>query len=236
MRILICLLCAATSWCAALPDDAAKLVAAFEKKRTEIEAKAAAETAKEQDSLAKSLRKIQERESKAHHSEASITIKNYLDGLGAAPVATAKTNKSFPEFLKDLRVISQVYKSDDIQCGTASISVGVEAVKCDRGLTAAKVIDGKLALMKTCRTRADFDQLVTDLDALPAGAYVIMALQYDTGRDFPDSWIKCLRSLGAKEGLAGHVSYIFIGGKGMRAGEGIEIIGSDIIQYPPVNK
>ncbi|MBA2480244.1 MAG: hypothetical protein H0V44_06255 [Planctomycetes bacterium] len=228
------------AWSSELPEDAAKAVSAFEKKRRDIEAKASAEVAKEAEALIKALQKLEDRETKAHHSEAALAIKATLEELAGASTSvstkSAKGNKPWPDFLKEVRVVSQVFEGGDKACGSAAITIGPYAMTCARGLNVVVLVDGKPVIQKTYHDRTDFDKLVKELDALPPGAYVVMALQYDIARDFPDAWVKCLRSCGAKEALTDITAYLLIGAKGLRPGDGIEAVGTPVVQYPSAAK
>ncbi|MBA2479335.1 MAG: hypothetical protein H0V44_01635 [Planctomycetes bacterium] len=94
MRILLLIIAclAAHGLCAAdLPDDAAKAVAAYDKKKLDSDAKVLADIAKEKEALAKNMQKVLEEETKAHHSDAVRRINGYLED------AERKSTADLPE-------------------------------------------------------------------------------------------------------------------------------------------
>jgi hypothetical protein len=244
-HLLLCLLVVTPAWSAELPDDAKALVTAFEKKRHDAEAKASADIAKELEALAKTLRKYEERETKAHRSENALAIKSCLEGLGeVSTTVVTKGNKPFAEFLKQVQVRSQSYQLVGGQTGggSAVISLPDFSVECKRGLNVVAIVDGQKALQKAYQYKGEFEDFVKDIDALPQGAYVVMAVRDTFPSDLPESCNKSFFAVGAKEGLVGKTAnstgYLLIGAKGMRKGEGIERFSADrsTVEYPPPQK
>ena len=73
-----------------MPEDAKKAIAAFEAKKVDIDAKAAAAAVKERENLIAALNKAVERETKAHHSAEAIAIKDYIEQLQKTPAGAKK--------------------------------------------------------------------------------------------------------------------------------------------------
>ncbi len=237
LRVIIALLAGSAAWTAEMPDEATKAIAAFEKKRHDIEGRTSGDLAKEIEALTKTLQKLQERETKAHHADAARAIAAMIEELAAtSTTVTTRGNKPFAEFLRTVSVTSQSYQGHDIPCGSAAISVTPVSMDCKRGLNVMAIVDGQPRFKNTYHERKEFAQMITDIATLPSGAYVVMAVQYDVVADFPDGWIECLRSLGAKDGLTKTGSYLLIGGKGIPDGAAVEMSATAAITYPVVNK
>ncbi|MBA2480243.1 MAG: hypothetical protein H0V44_06250 [Planctomycetes bacterium] len=228
----------APGWSQELPEDAAKLVAAFDRKRHDLEAKATADVAKEIQALIKTLEACERRETKARHSEAAVALRSKLESLAAtSPAVITRGNKPFPEFLKELRLSSEGYQIRDgtVVVGNASIALDGHTMNCQRGLNVLAVVDGKPALEKTYEVLGHFPDLVAAIKALPKGAYVVMALKDDIAHPMPDECTAAFQSLGAKEGLVGkpaNTAYLLIGAKGMQPGEAVEMMGPQRIVWP----
>jgi hypothetical protein len=235
-HFICCLLLIPMAWSAELPDDAAHAIAAFEKDRASIKAKEAADIAKKTEALTKALQKILDRETKAHHSAEALALKNYLEQNSAVP---SVGNKPFPEFLKELHVASECYQTvgGNTQVGIAIISTSGYSMKCQRGLNVVAFVGGKPSFEKVYVSGKDFMDFAQDIAALPAGAYVVMALCDAIAQNISEC-TSAFNSLGAKEGLVGkgRISYLMAGAKGMKAGEAIEMLSPTRVDYPPNEK
>jgi hypothetical protein len=229
-----------------LPEEATETLNAFDKKKHDIEAKAAADTGKQKDLLAKALQKAIDRETKANHADVAAAVKQYLDANGgaaataAAPgaathVAAAAPGKNPPwsEFLKSLKVVS-MGGWDDTK-GT-TIVIGGYTRECGVGMNVVAMVEGKQVIEKTCHSDAEYDALYADFEKLPNGAYVVVTVRQDTGiLQFSTKGSKVLRGCGAKQGLDGAVratAYMLIGAKGMPSSQAIEKMEAGKIEYP----
>jgi hypothetical protein len=241
VRICAGLLFAASAMSAELPEDAAKLIASFDKKRHDLEAKASTEVAKEQEVLIKTLLKLQDRETKARHSEAALAIKDKLEELGSAPVVVKAKGKTFADFLASVEAQSSTYQNKDGQVitGITRIKVGETYTKIAVGLNVVAVVDGEQVLERTYHSAGDFDAFIKDMDALPQGAFLVMAVMNEVSHTLPEACDKTFRSLGAGQGLynqGGDIAYVLISAKGMKPGGGVELLSRDHVEYPPPKK
>ncbi len=235
---------AARVWGADLPDDAAKLVADFRQKRHELEAKAVAEVNKEAESLAKILQKIEESETKAHHDDAAAAVFAYRANMAMAPVpepATKKPAKTFQDFIKTVEIVSHTYEvvKGQVTAQPTRLSVDGYLYPCKTGLNVVAVVDGKRNLEETYSTTIQFDKLILDIEALPEGAFVAIAVMNEVPVTISEKCNKAFRSIGAGQGVTANnadIAYLLIGAKGMRPGKATELMSGSVVEYPPPKK
>ncbi len=91
--IAVIVACVGTASGADMPDDAKREIAAFVKKKADIDAKAVSAIAKEREKLITTLTKAIDRETKARHSAEALAIKDYLESLPEATSADAQEKK-----------------------------------------------------------------------------------------------------------------------------------------------
>ncbi|MBA2480242.1 MAG: hypothetical protein H0V44_06245 [Planctomycetes bacterium] len=240
-------LSATDAWAAELPEDAAALVAAYARNRHDLEAKAMADVAKEAETLAKSLRKIQDREAKANRADAAAAIRASLDELAAyAPAASAaptpaKAKRTFAEFLTAVQVESSTYQNinGQVTTGVTRMSIDGTYAKIEQGLNVVAIVDGAHVIERTYRTTTHFGDLIKDLEGLPQGALVVMTLMNEIAPTLPEAIDKAFRTVGAGQGILNQgadLAYILIGCKGLRPGAAIELMSRDHVEYPPKKK
>jgi hypothetical protein len=221
-----------------LPEAAAVVIAENESKKAAMEAKAQNETLKQKSVLAKALQKAIDRQTKAGDAEGAALAKQYLDAhvdknVTAALAATAPgKNPDWPDFIASINLIS------DAKGAAASISIGDWTMKAPgKGMNVVAMVDGKRVIESAFGTAAQYLTLAEEIDKLPQGAYVVIAIKQGTmvGTAFPPKTQKALRACGAKQGLDGQPagsSYVLIGAKGMNSSQAIEKVQVDRIVYP----
>ncbi|MBA3707594.1 MAG: hypothetical protein H0W83_02095 [Planctomycetes bacterium] len=230
-----------------LPEEASDTLAQFETKKKEIENKAGAEIAKHKEVFAKALVKAQERETKAGHADVATAIRQCLDAHGekaasaapapgappaAAPAPTGR-NPSWPDFVKSLKVVSIGGWNDS---KATAITIGDWSMPTGLGLNVVAMVDGKRVIEKSFHNDNDYQTLFDEVEKLPAGAYVVMAMRQDSGSTpFSTKAQKALRACGGRQGLDGQpgtASYLLIGIKGGPSNQSIERAQVEKIEYP----
>ena len=113
-----------------------------------------------------------------------------------------------------------------------------EATGERRGLNVLAVANERVILRETFDTSTDVAasrRFADAIAALPKNALVIVAVCDDASKNFQDTALVALRSLGAKVALQGkpyHYSYYCIGMKGLDEGLAMEEMASSLLEYP----
>ncbi|HYE07024.1 MAG TPA: hypothetical protein VEL07_16015 [Planctomycetota bacterium] len=215
-----------------LPDEIVVQIDAYDAAVAAFDAQTRDKLEKERSALATALQRIAEKERKAGRADVADAVDAALaDRAPAGPAG----NLAWDDFVAACRVTSQglVKKGAGEAPGECSIQVGSWSATIGKGLTVVALVRGNPVLESSYVAESDLNsRLAVDLDRVPAGAYVIMALKGSAAgtNAVHAKFDEAIRRCGGKHAFTKgtiRTGYILIGRLGAEPGSAIELVAAD---------
>ncbi len=145
----------------------------------------------------------------------------------------------FKQFIRGVKVISASYNLNyaaEIWIGEKMI-YNSERFPREYGIILVACHNKKISkprIYKTYYYESEANRLAADIESLPQGAFVILAVRGSGFRGFNNRAYRAIQSIGGKINLKLHYSkqYYCIGMKGMQSGQALEASSEDSVGYP----